>query len=381
MINAKDFKEFAISAGADLVSAGPVSRLEGAPRQMDPRQAMPSAKTIIAFAFRLARGLFRGIEEGTFFSAYSAMGYANINNTNQTFVLSQAAGYLEDRGFEALPVTNPAAQKGANIMDSFGFLPPELASLPDPQISVPLREGAPPPQVFINQRLAAVCAGLGEMGYSKMFLTKKFGPRQRVCVMLTDAEFDEYDPVVPPGTICDRCKCCVKGCTGGAIPADKIVKIKLAGYDVEWADVDMEKCRIGLRGGNPRHNPFCVTEEDTRNLLQEIFTEGVHGSGKIKPYWGYARALEGASGCVRACMRHLEATGRVTNVFKNRFTQCKPWRINENIPLTDAVIEEARERGGRGLRKDLEQKLKALKMDAPVPPKSGGDSIFSEADN
>lgn len=364
MLSTEEFKKFSIAAGADLVALGPVDRLEGAPKQMDPRYAMPSAKTIIAFAFRHARGVFRGIEEGTFFSAYSAMGYANINNTNQTLVLGQVATYLENRGFDALPITNPAGQRGANILDQFGFLPPELSRMQDPGCSVPLASDLPAPQVFISQRLAAACAGLGEIGYSKMLLTEKFGPRQRIAIMLTDAEFDEQDPVIPPGTICDRCRCCMRACTVHAFPENRVVRIRLAGYDVEWADIDMEKCRLGLRGGNPQYNPFSVTDADDHDFVQEIFTEGPgRYARKIQPYWGYARALEGAAGCIRACMRHLEQTGRITNRFHNRFTQGRPWRIEDNLPLTDEVIEEERRKGGLGWRKRLEERLHRLKPD------------------
>ena len=52
-----------------------MDRYEGAPIQMDPRQIMPEARSMIVVAFRVMRGSLRGIEEGTFFSNYSAMGY------------------------------------------------------------------------------------------------------------------------------------------------------------------------------------------------------------------------------------------------------------------------------------------------------------------
>ena len=76
-----------------------------------------------------------------------------------------------------------------------------------------------------------------------MFLTKEFGPRQRIALLLTDAEF-EYDPIVPPGTICDRCKLCAKACTGQAIPTDesKSVRVVIDGVPDEWADIDNTIC-------------------------------------------------------------------------------------------------------------------------------------------
>jgi len=70
-------KEF----GADLVGIASMDRFEGAPPQMDPRYIMPEAKSMIVMAFRVMRGSLRGIEEGTFFSNYSAMGYGGLTYT------------------------------------------------------------------------------------------------------------------------------------------------------------------------------------------------------------------------------------------------------------------------------------------------------------
>ena len=356
MLNAKEFKEFAIACGADIVAMGPVDRLEGAPRQMDARLLMPRAKTLIGFGFRHARGLFRGIEEGTFFASYASMGYASINKINHTLVAGQMMNHLEDRGYEAIP----AYGLRANVMDAYGLTPSAQASMPNPKTSVPLKPGMPPPDVFVSQRIAAMAAGLGEIGWSKMLLSKKFGPRQRTFVILTDAEFDCYDPVVKPGTICDRCKACVRACTGGCIPAEQSVRITLAGYDVEWADIDFEKCRIFYRGGNPQYNPFNVNEEDRMEFPKEIFKETGLTWHKLPPYYEYARPLEGASGCIRACMCHLEQTGRIENLFHNKFAQSKRWRVDANPILSDEDIEAARKTGGGGLKAVLQKRLDDL---------------------
>ena len=71
--------------GADLVGIAPMSRFEGAPKQMDPRYIMPEAKSCIALAFRVLRGSLRGIEEGTFFSNYSIFIYFDCCLRNMIF--------------------------------------------------------------------------------------------------------------------------------------------------------------------------------------------------------------------------------------------------------------------------------------------------------
>ena len=60
-------KEAALSAGADLCGIGSMDRFEGAPRDMDPRYLFPEAKSVVGLAFRIPRGVQRGIEEGTQF--------------------------------------------------------------------------------------------------------------------------------------------------------------------------------------------------------------------------------------------------------------------------------------------------------------------------
>ena len=70
--------------------------------------------------------------------------------------------------------------------------------------------------------------------------------------------------------------------------------------------IDVERCKVGFQWPEPEHNPFLV---------------------EPGPTYVYGRALEGARGCIRACMVHLEEEGRITKTFKNPFRKRKPWRI------------------------------------------------------
>ena len=117
---------------------------------------------------------------------------------------------------------------------------------------------------------------------------------------------------------------CVKDCTVGAIPKDKKVEITLAGKKIEWADIDYSKCSVGFCGGSKEYNPFMVTPEDEQGFNQEV---GKAQEYKVKPQYVYGRALEGARGCIRACMVHLEEQGKLKNVFKEPFRRSKPWKL------------------------------------------------------
>jgi hypothetical protein len=70
MLTSKMIKEAAFEAGADLCGIGPLSRFKGAPDVMNPSFLFPGAKSCIALAFRIPRGVQRGIEEGTQFYQY-----------------------------------------------------------------------------------------------------------------------------------------------------------------------------------------------------------------------------------------------------------------------------------------------------------------------
>ena len=73
MLSSKEVKEFAKREGADLVGIASMDRFEGAPKQFDPRYIFPDARALIVLGYRIPRGAFRGIEEGTHFMNYSSM--------------------------------------------------------------------------------------------------------------------------------------------------------------------------------------------------------------------------------------------------------------------------------------------------------------------
>lgn len=303
-VNSKQIKKFAKGHGADLVGIASMDRFEGAPKRQDPRYIFPEAKSCIVLAFRIPRGCFRGIEEGTYFANYTTMGYAGINEVFGPFVLRLLTCYIEDHGFEAVPIPNI-------------YLRPNMAWTGPVNQSVPVREGQPEPDVLIDMRVAAFAAGLGEFGWSKVFLTPEFGPMQRFVALLTDAEL-EPDPIFE-GKICDRCMNCVRMCTGDAISRTESDKVTIAGHVCEFAKIDLGKCGYAYRGGNKDFNPFLPEGKELRDMP---------GGQVIPLYLRHNSALEGARGCMRECYIHLEQTGKLTHSFTSRFRKRKPWQLN-----------------------------------------------------
>jgi ferredoxin len=346
-LTSADVKAFALAQGLDLVGIANIERFEGAPPRMHPASIFPEARSVIVVGKRIMRGGWRGIEEGTYWPSYTTFDYHGLLNTQ--FIpmpLYETACFLEDHGWEAVP-----------------YYP----GVPESQgTNAPLREGAPAPDVHLAIRIAGVAAGLGEMGWSKVFLSQRFGPRQRLHAIITDAEL-EPDPLVPAGTICPRCMACVSGCPG-AIPhirEGKTVSITIEDQVYEWGDVDMGKCTLIYHGGDPRVSPFLhrdfpglsfdveqqsMSEEAAYKMCwtlslakwreTEEFPSGyiVEGHAKLMEWGGSGSyGVEGSPGCMRSCFNYLEGCGRIEQTFHGGpFIKRPRWMLPSSVPPREA---------------------------------------------
>lgn len=313
---AKAVKRQALAMGADAVGVGNIERWADAPLQMDPRQIMPECKSIIGMVFRVMRGSLRGVEEGTYFSNYSAMGYGGITYLYMPMTVINLSKFIEDRGYEAIPMGH---QSDWRAIDNIGNLRNGY--------SRPVAPGRAAPDIMVQLRIAAYLCGLGEIGFSKMFLSPQFGPRNRVGIILTDLELAP-DPIYDGPKLCNKCMACVKACPGGCIPGDRTVKVKLADRELEWSDIDMGKCDTTFVGGSEQgaELPESARYRDDNPKM---------GRGSWTPFYKKPRnlyntgqAVCGASGCTRACMISLESRGVLKNKFKDKFRRRKQWKVD-----------------------------------------------------
>ena len=358
MLTSQKIKEIAKAAGADLCGIAPMSRFEGAPIEMDPRQLFPEAKSVIGFAFRIPRGVQRGIEEGTQFYQYPSMAYGGINEIFAPTVLYQVGKCIEDEGYEAFVYRNTGARGVVSDMDGS----PGNTLSPEEQIAVnenaktstahhrsvqytrATREGNTPPDLQFQFRIAAVICGLGEIGWSKMLLTPEFGPLQRLAFIFTDAEL-EYDEMYNGKPLCRKCGACVRECPGGCIPpmnSGRSVKIEVAGKTIEWADIDMWRCYAFYAHAGRYYNPFVPKEVFDKNENGSLdLLEGKEVTANEKeimkvytalqkyfPSWvGYNMAKCG--GCIRGCVSMLEKKGGcMEDRFKAPLRTGKPWKLD-----------------------------------------------------
>lgn len=330
-LNATVCKKHALECGADVAGIANIERFKDAPLQFDPKQIMPEAKSMIVLGFRVFRGLYRGIEEGTFFHNYSSLGYAQINEIQMPMALWNFAKIFEDEGYEAIPIPNQWAWSSANM----------LTGTQKKDWSRPVASGRAAPDVFIHMRIAAYCAGLGEIGWSNIFINPIFGPRMRYGALLTEAEL-EPDPLIEPGTLCDRCMSCVGDCSGKAISEKESVKIQIEGKTIEWGKLDEYKCSLAFQGTIP----FDATPENDAKEIEAGYYNYYDNAKPLgpspynpfltppEPKMGYGRGIEGARGCVRACMIHLEQKGKLQNKFRQNFRRRPAWKLEPSAPET-----------------------------------------------
>jgi len=334
-----DIVRFARSQGLDLVGFAGIERFEGAPKRMHPASIFPEARTVIVVARRILRGNWRGIEEGTNWLTYTYFGYHGLLNSYCIPKgVYETACFIEEAGWEAVPYY-PGVPEGQ---------PP----------ASPLRPGAPAPEVHLAIRIAGVAAGLGEIGWSKVFLTRKFGPRQRLAAVITDLEL-EPDPLIEPGSICRRCMACVKDCPSQAIPhirEGRTVRIQIEDKVYEWGDVHMGRCTLSYHGGDPRVSPFLhksfpgwefdvrkqdVSEETAYRMAWPWARSTWRRTEEDPTGWvvaGHAELVRfgeagsfgicGSRSCMRSCSDVLEGRGFCGQKFHNpRFIRRPRWLL------------------------------------------------------
>ncbi|NMB11431.1 MAG: hypothetical protein GX977_03995 [Firmicutes bacterium] len=306
MLTSQKVKEFAKTAGADIIGVASIDRFEDAPVEMHPCSIFPETKSVVVLGCRLLKGSFRGIKEGTEWSSYWIYGYgAGIYGAlnDATF---RTRRFIESFGWDAVEVPGKA---------TLSEIGPERP---------PVAPGKLPPDVTISMRLAAAAAGLGELGHSKVFLTPEFGPRQRFAIILTDAEL-EPDPIYE-GKLCDDCMRCVARCPARAIGKEKTISVEIEGRTFSWADLDYGKCKLTHWGFNKEASPFMAKDlpglkmdiADQTMTWREAFDFGWTLSKEVEYISLVAKGISeveqpgrpgticGARGCIQACAEHFE---------------------------------------------------------------------------
>ena len=301
--------------------------------------------------FRIPRGYLRGCEEGTHFYQYPSMGYGGINEFFAPTVLYNTAKFIEENGYEGIIYRNTG---GRGALSDMTGIPgreesPELHrenaggsnSSPNKRTLAArsVSPDLPAPDVFVHFRIAAYLCGLGEIGYSKMFLTPQFGPMNRQAFILTDAEL-EPDPIYDGPQLCNNCMACAVQCPGQCLSRDEQINVEVAGRSISWGKLDEWKCFAYYIGANKKTNPFMppdalkdIPEGDKIIRGQkETITPEEYPAVNEAVNRHYPNDTNGynppkCGGCLRACLNSMERRGVLETKFKNKFRDKKAWKL------------------------------------------------------
>lgn len=296
-----------MSFGPDMIGIAPASRFD----KEDPIfKILPETKSVICLVYRVLRGTHRGIEEGTSYHHFTTMAIEVLDETVMPMMLLRCARIIEEEGYTALP-----QRRSQQIMQETDSTNPEM-------LYNKIYRGMENECQMDFEASAAKC-GVGEIGMSGSLLTDDFGPLQRYCFVLTDAEIEPTEEFVPH--ICDSCGECAKACPGQAIHD---------GIKEPW------QCAAYYAGANMSKNPFMSTHalpdrEDRleilsgeKQLTEEDAKDVINNISYYPPIMhSYISSICGKA-CDRACYIHLEEKGVLKKRFKEKFRKREEWKLD-----------------------------------------------------
>jgi len=246
----EQLKQRAYELGADLVGFGNIERCRHAPLMMSPQGLMPSARTVMVMALHHPDACIElgGEKHPQDIGPYSVQYLMNSRLDEMSYRMGT---FVETLGYHAIPIVS------SNIWRYNQYKALDAVFAPD-----------------VSNIYMPVVAGLADMGYNGLALTPEFGARNRFVTVITDAVV-EPDPLIPPGTVCDRCMLCRKHCPSQAlskeIKGDKILHIE--DYEYRFADKNLWRCAWG------EHFDLDLDLELPEAVTEEVIVETVRKHG------------------------------------------------------------------------------------------------------
>ncbi len=293
---------------ADIIGFAPSSRFSPDDEIF---KIFPETKTVIGMGFRVLRGIYRTVEEGTTYYQYTTMGVENLEETVMPFTLINVSNLIEEEGFIAVP-----QRKNQLIVNELNSTNPEM-DYTDVVDGIEAEHQID----FLN---CAVMCGLGERSMINSLLTPEYGPFIRYCFILTDAEIEPTE--LANTNLCDKCGKCIEACPGKAFSDDGVI--------------DKWRCSVYYNGANGSKNPFMPPEAyfdfgdrlDIINGTAEIDVEKakeiLSNTYFYPPAKHYYRTSICGRACDRACYIHLEEKGLLTKKFKRKFREGDDWKLS-----------------------------------------------------
>lgn len=204
----KQLRDKALELGVSVVGFADAGGFDGAPKGHEPRDILENATGVVSIGIAQPKAILRKAMP----TQYTRNIFTSAGLLDQ--IASQLSVWIEDQGFEAMPI-------------SARFMYMDALS-----------------GVFrgdLSHKHAAMLAGLGEIGINTLLIHPKYGTRLALASIVTNA------PLVPDQpfkeTLCLRSEClkCVSACPVHAISSSgEIDKLKCARHYRQHADIYFE---------------------------------------------------------------------------------------------------------------------------------------------
>jgi epoxyqueuosine reductase len=215
--------------GADLVGFAPYSRWDKAPIDRSPSGVFPSGRTAIVCAVHF---LDATTERG---------GEPDPRIPDSAMAEMDASSVLQDVGYQLSRFLERMGHKTL-------FIPQSLYWRYRGKGDGDLRgNGDRGWAGDVCSYYAAVCAGLGEIGWNNLCLTPQYGPRQRLVTVMTEAQLAPT-PLYRGSALCDRCLLCARHCPTQCFDLDRsgeMRSIQIEDRRFEFPDRNLWRCAIG----------------------------------------------------------------------------------------------------------------------------------------
>ncbi len=301
-------KSKAYELGADLVGIGSVDRCWAAPVMMSPQGVFPGSKSVVVMALHHPDACIEigGESHPQNIGPYSVQYLMNSRLDEMSYKM---ACFIEDMGYGAIPIAS------SNIWRYNSYKSLNAVFAPD-----------------VSNIYMAVTAGLADMGYSGIAITPEYGARNRFVTVITDLEM-EPDPLIPPGTVCDKCMLCRKHCPSAALSkelnGDKVLKI--GGNEYRFANKNLWRCAWG------EHFDLSLDLEIPDVVTEEVIIETVKKYGVRSGEMGQCLKF-----CVPSRKRKFDPSYSKTPLRKPSF------HVDEELEsraLTDRLLNKCYEKG------------------------------------
>lgn len=214
----QEIRQTAMALGADLVGIASVDRYAEAPLRLAPTGHLPDARAVVVIAIHHPDAC---VELGGEPTPHDQGPYAiqGVMNAKLDHIAFRLARLLEGHGHQsiAVPVTNVWRFRPYKGDDN--CFTPDLSNIH-----------------------AGAAAGLGQIGWSGLLVTPEFGPRQRLCCVVTAARL-AADPLYDGPPLCDRCDACVTHCPTGALSEESSGELIVRIGDTEHRYCNKNKWR------------------------------------------------------------------------------------------------------------------------------------------